>query len=424
MDTLASQASQASQASGHTGQALELAGDLAWYWLLRGRLGEARRRLRSTLALEGAASHADARATVLAWLAGFDLLSGEHSRPFGPGTDEAAEAARAIGTPAARGRALWFLGYVLATVGDPERGERLSREALELFRASGDRWGAAAALCDLTTYTLASGQLDAAREAARESAAVFAELGDGWGQVQASFPLGALAGITGDYEEARGHHERSLDIARRLGLWPEVSYQLSWLGRVELLTGDLAGARDLHEQARRVAVEHGFRPGEMYARTGLALGARKEGDLDTAYEHLLALREWHRLVDLESGNTLILAELGFVAEQRGDATAARALHGESLALARKVGDPRACALALEGLAGAHALTGEYEKAARLLGAADRERTAVGAPLPPAERGDVERVTAVITAAIGVAAFAAEHRLGGENTESAAQETPA
>lgn len=203
-----------------------------------------------------------------------------------------------------------------------------------------------------------------------------------------------------------------------------MSYQLSWLGRVELLIGDPGEARELHERARRVAVEHGFRPGEMYARTGLALGARKEGDLDTAQEHLLALREWHRTVDLESGNTLILAELGFVAEQRGDAATAAALHGESLALARKVGDPRACALAMEGLAGAHTLTGEYEKAARLLGAAHRERTSVGAPLPPAERGDVERITATITAAIGAAAFAAQHHLGGATSTDIAQEVPA
>lgn len=196
MDTLASRGQ-----AGLAGLALELAGDLAWYWLLRGRLGEARRRLRSTLALDGAAEHADARAAVLAWLTGFDLLSGEHAGSADRGADDGAAAAMAITDPAARGRALWFLGYALATVGDPERGERLTREALELFRASGDRWGAAAALCDLTTYIMASGQLDAAREAAEESAAVFAELGDGWGRCR---PCSRWARSPGSSATTRG----------------------------------------------------------------------------------------------------------------------------------------------------------------------------------------------------------------------------
>jgi hypothetical protein len=65
------------------------------------------------------------------------------------------------------------------------------------------------------------------------------------------------------------------------------------------------------------------------------------------------------------------------------------------------------ALALEGLAGAVALGGAPEDAARLLGAAAAAREGVGRPLPRAERGDVDRITAAACRALGEAGFAAE-----------------
>jgi hypothetical protein len=59
----------------------------------------------------------------------------------------------------------------------------------------------------------------------------------------------------------------------------------------------------------------------------------------------------------------VLAELGFIAEQRGDAATALKLQTEGLAAAEAVGDPRALALAYEGLAGAHSISGDPLQAA-------------------------------------------------------------
>ncbi|AIJ22426.1 tetratricopeptide repeat protein [Amycolatopsis methanolica] len=199
--------------------------------------------------------------------------------------------------------------------------------------------------------------------------------------MQASFALGTLAEFEGRYADAERLHTESLRRAEQLGLWPEVSYQLSWLGRTALLAGDFAEARRLHERAERVAVESGFMPGEMYARTDLALGARREGALDEAERQLRVLLDWHGLVEHEPGNTLVCAEVGFVAELRGDAEGAFTWHRRALDIARRARDPQAVALALEGLAGAHALTGAHTPAARLLGAADHARRSVGPPLP-------------------------------------------
>ena len=379
--------------------ALRLVNSMTWFWFLRGRIGEAQRSLRAALAV-GAVSN-DARSYAVAMHESLAVLEGAS-------TDvTVVESVARIGDPAKRARALWFLGHAASTVADLTTGSRLTEAALAEFEALGDEWGIAAAFSDRASQAMATGELVNAGEYAARSGELFSELGDRWGQLQTSFALGALAEFRGEYPEAARLHRAGLGMAEDLRLWPEVSYQLSWLGRIFLLSGDLTRARRLHERAMRLAAEHRFKPGEMYAETGLALGARRQGDLDTAEQHLRSLLEWNRKVDFEPGNALILAELGFIAELRGDAATSRRLQLEGLAIARRSGDPRALALAWEGLAGALALAAEHATAARLLGSAARTRAGVGAPLPHGERGDVDRITRATRKALGDSRFATE-----------------
>ncbi|MFD2473617.1 BTAD domain-containing putative transcriptional regulator [Amycolatopsis silviterrae] len=384
---------------GNADDALRLANRLAWYRFLRGRTAEAMRSLRAPLSAPG--GDAELRAEAQATLTALAVLVSD--RPdWRPVADQPMSA-----------RAKWFLGYALSTVADLPGAEPLTLDALAAFEATGDRWGIAAASGDRASQALARGDIAGARRYADRCADLFAEIGDKWGQLQAIFAQGTLGTLSGDYARSEAGYTEGLRIAEELGLWPEVSYQLSWQGRVALLRKDYAEARDLHRRAHEVAAEHGFTPGEMYALTGLALGARREGDLDLAEEQLQTLLAWNRQVDFEPGNTLILAELGFIAELRGDPSTALRRHREGFEIAQRTEDPRAIALALEGLAGAHALAGAPREAARLLGAAAASRAGVGAPLPAAERDDVDRITAHASEAIGAAEFAAEFRTGGE-----------
>lgn len=200
------------------------------------------------------------------------------------------------------------------------------------------------------------------------------------GELQTVSPLAALAEIKGAYADAERRQHEGLRMARELGLEAEVSARLSGLGRLALLAGDWDRARELHEQARRIAVEQGYKYGEIHSGMGLALGARRSGDLDAAEAQLLRLRDAYADVSSDAGDHLLRAELGFVAELRGDAGAAAAYHEESLEIARTLAEPRALALSLEGLAGAAALSGTTagaSAAAVLLGAADAARTGAG-----------------------------------------------
>ncbi|MFB9367020.1 BTAD domain-containing putative transcriptional regulator [Kitasatospora albolonga] len=383
-----------SAAAAHT-----LVGALAWYWVLRCRYAEARRALTAALALGD-------HPTTAVWLAGIALLEGG-AEADGPHLRELL--ARHPDTPELP-FLTWLLGWAQLGSGDAAESEHLVAAALASTGA--DRWTTAAALSVRARHALGRGELPAARSDGERSSRIFGELGDGWGELQNVFPLAALAEIAGDYRTATHLHRTGLATAERLGLRTEQAKRLSSLGRTALLAGDLDEARALHERARLLAVEQGHRSGALNAELGLALGERRAGDPQAATSRL------HRLLDAYGGRagygpvtTLLLAELGFAAEQSGDQATARRHHLDGLAIARALGDPRAVALALEGLAGTAAATGDHPAAARLLGCAAATRAAVGAPLPSAERTDVDRIGALARAALGAAAFTAHHTEG-------------
>jgi non-specific serine/threonine protein kinase len=80
-----------------------------------------------------------------------------------------------------------------------------------------------------------------------------------------------------------------------------------------------------------------------------------------------------------------LERLGWAALLRGDHERAKTWHEENLRLSQKLGNKRIAAESLEGLACAVGTKGEAERAAKLFGAAQALREAVGYPQPPGER---------------------------------------
>nr|WP_311132657.1 BTAD domain-containing putative transcriptional regulator [Nonomuraea gerenzanensis]SBP01143.1 multi-domain regulatory protein [Nonomuraea gerenzanensis] len=387
--------------------AARLATALCWWWLLRGRLTEGRRALSAVLAV------APDSAGLRVLEGAFALLTGDRSRPEVPPHD-------GIDDPVRHGRALWLHAYGLFHAGLPDAAEQVAGQAQQLL--STDEWGTAAVLALRAMTALARGDLATVARDGLRGAALFHRLGDRWGELQTVSPLSTLAEIKGDYAEATRRQGEGLRIAQELGLAAEVAARQSGLGRLALLSHDWDRAHDLHERARRLAVEQGYLYGEVHAVMGLALGARRSGDLDAAQTHLTRLRD--ELMSSPAGEHLLLVELGFTAELRGDAARAAECQLRGLEVACSIGEPRAVALSLEGLAGAVALAGGAggaESAVLLLGAADAARRSVGAPLPPAERGDVARIMAVTRGVLGEGGHAEAFLRGTELTVQEAAE---
>ncbi len=370
---------------------LRLVNALAWYWFLRGRLGEARRSIAAALAAAGTVRDREA-AEASVWLAGMTLATGE-----------AAPDIRRDGLDAA-GRALadWFPAQVRWAYGDQRAHVEGVERALRTFDELRDRWGVAVALQLRSKLAAVRSDLEVMRRDGERSLAIFRELGDGWGQIEAMDTLDRLAEMRGDYAEAARLREEALRLAEELGF--EVAYRLSAVGRVALLEGAYERADEYHERARRLAVEQSYKSAEEHAVLGLAMSARRQGRYEEAEALLLPWLGWLEEVRGTPGIAFVMAELGFAAEQRGDVVTAAARQREGYAAARASGDPRAVALALEGLAGASALAGDAVRATALLGRAAAARRSVGTPLAAGERFDVDRITATALSALGEPRF--------------------
>ncbi|MFJ6367989.1 AfsR/SARP family transcriptional regulator [Streptomyces virginiae] len=420
-------------AHGRVVPALRAARALARYRLLRGGPTEGGRLLDACLAAERdhtphpdhtvhpcAGERIAATALATAWRAGLTVREGAPHAAEGLLRSAAATLdAREVAEhdPLGHAHALGFLAAAQMGAGDVATGEELADRALAVAEGIGDAWGTALALSVRARHALAHGDLAAVRRDAERAARLFGQLGDRWGMLQTVFPRAALHEIAGEYPQASRLHEEGLAIAEELGLRTEAGKRLCALGRAALLAGAYEESGRRHADALRLAGEQGHRAGEADARIGLAMVARRTGDLADAEEHMRAALAWFREADYGPGTTLALAELGFTAELRGDPERARALHQEGLAAARALGDVRAVALALEGLAGTAAAAGDPERAARLLGAADAARTSVGAPLPPAERHDVDRTWSTCLSALGRTAAEAAFALGTEPAQA-------
>jgi tetratricopeptide (TPR) repeat protein len=174
--------------------------------------------------------------------------------------------------------------------------------------------------------------------------------------------------------------------------------------------GDYARARALQEESLSVRRELGDRRGIAYSLINLGIVAREQGDAARARalqeESLTLFRE----LDDRRNIAYTLTNLGNLACDQGDFARATLLHQESLALHRELGDKEGIATNLEGMARVATAPDTAPevlvRAARLLGAADALREAIGMPLPPNDRQSYERTTAATRAAVGEHAWAA------------------
>ena len=100
-----------------------------------------------------------------------------------------------------------------------------------------------------------------------------------------------------------------------------------------------------------------------------------------------------------------------VATSEGNPEAAIELLTTSLVRATDSSDRRGVAMAVEGLADAHAALGELSFAARLLGAAEILRDEIGGAPPVSQRGCVDRADRIAREGLDRAAYQAERALG-------------
>ena len=323
------------------GLGLRAAGLLAWFWQVRGHIGEGRARLAELLMVAGESPPA-LRAEGLRIAASL-ALSQSDNRAARALFEESLAIRRALGDPAEILGPLSGLGYAAMQLGDDDTAQACFEESLAVQRQFDDRVGMAESLNSLANLAHGRGILATARSLYEQSAALGREIGYRFDVVEHN--LGVVAQEQGDLSAARRYFEASVTTKRALDDTPGLALSLAKLGEVIAAQGDLAAGH-------RVLAESVVLQRDLGDRAGLAF----------VLERLAVVAALHRLPEralrLAGASSALRELLGMplspAAQSSLDARVAPAWHAlraEVAALAwqqgRAMSAERAIALALE-----------------------------------------------------------------------------
>jgi tetratricopeptide (TPR) repeat protein len=298
--------------------------------------------------------------------------------------DHLEEARRAIDSnddPWSRGVAAIVGSQSAALQGDHETARSDVLIAVDIFRTLGDISGLVSMLVQYGRMLESAGQNEEAELALREAGELSETAGlRGW-QSTANARLASLALARGELIRAAELYGAAADAARELALPTAEIEALDGLGLVHRRSGQFEDARSCHRSARAIA--------DRIDRMAMLDGP-------TA---------------VRSASAYSTLQLGYVAEQSGDADQARRLHAEALTIAHRRGDHRVVTLAIEGLAGAAASAGDGELAATLLGHAGQRRV-IGGESPTEQEGiEIGRAERLARAQLGDEGFLSANEAG-------------
>jgi predicted ATPase/DNA-binding SARP family transcriptional activator len=396
--------------AGDARTATALTARLGWYWWLRGHRAEGCALAREVLRLDGPADPED-RALTYAYTA----LNG---------LEGAAPMEEVKG---------WFLASEREGAG-PDAGHpvlRLLRPLAQIFEAGTevrglglieplfadpDPWLRAVAKMIVAQLRLNFGRdTELARLELREALDGFRATGERWGIGFTLSTLGDMAAASGRFTDAVAWQREAIALVREVGIREDLPQLEMKLAHQLWMAGDRAEARRMLKQARETAEEIGLSQVLAMVEYGYASIAREEGNLDEARIRATRAAQLIGTSSFESQfHAMIRSLMGLVEAAAGNLPAARDLHRSAMELATESRDAPVLAQVLVGVADQALRTGDPERAALLLGAADAVRGA-----PDRSMLDTDRVTAQARAALGDAGFEQAYRSGSAVTMATA-----
>jgi tetratricopeptide (TPR) repeat protein len=299
--------------------------------------------------------------------------------------------------------ALWWYWY---TCGYFSEGRVWLAQALARDETAAPGEARAKALSGAGVLAWNQGDYEAARSLYEESLAIKRASGDQLAISAQLNNLGNLAMDEGDYELARHYHEESLDIKRDLGDEPGIAISLGNLGIVAYKQGDYETARAFYEESLAIKRKLVDKRGISITVGNLGSVLFEQGDYRSAHTLLQESLALKRELGDKWGIAAVLSNLGSVALGEGHTKAARLFLEESLMIRRELGDRWSLADSLQGFATLAFQEGQLERAARLWGAAEATRQAIGAPLAAGECARRDRYMTVVRQQLGPEAMAA------------------
>jgi tetratricopeptide (TPR) repeat protein len=276
----------------------------------------------------------------------------------------------------ARAKALHAEAHLAYLQGDyPLVQERLE-ESLSIYRELGSagKRGVATVLITLGDMQTEIGEYKSASNLMKEALEIMRELNDKKGISRALWQLGACIVRLGDYEQATIYFEEALLLLRQIGDNSNTTIAISGLAEIAIRQGDLTRAMLLERESIAMRQEIGEPWGIAVSLGNFAWISLLKGDLEQAV------------------NTL----------------------NESLTLRRDIGDRGGCSWCMEKLAGIALIIGQqkaspiaeqdYQRAARLFGAAEAMREPVDSKMDLVDLAEYEQQVDLIREYLGESGF--------------------
>jgi len=280
--------------------------------------------------------------------AGDELLAATHAPTLGYAVHDAKSAeivvgrlreaqafAKTRGDKSLEGLLLSSLAVALGYTGDAKASERCTYEALELHRASGNRFMAAVAAGNIAVWHAERGELEEAEQWVLES---YEGLKDSNDLTYKNTTLGNLAAIYLELDQlpsgARALR-RALALARKMGMLPLLPIFVSNMGQLSLLQKDYEQAEALFLEAAEIYA-NGVDPDPYHVGVHCTFWGVRDllsGDPEKGRERLEAAVSQYQMVHSSRDVGICQGLLGVAYATCGDEESAlRALHeGRSLA---------------------------------------------------------------------------------------------
>ena len=250
-------------------------------------------------------------------------------------------------------------------------------------------------------------EYDLAGEHLRDAHERALELGDDHAAADTLQRLGSIAREQGRYDDARSLHGQSLTIYQQLGDQRAVAACRDYLGFVAWLAGDAAAGESLCAEALAQFRRDGRLREAAGALVNLGACALYGGQLPLALERLEQALEISRRLGFQEGIAWSLHELAIAGRlQRRPTRETAAMLRRALLVHHQLGDAWRLASVLEEIAGGAIARHDPRLAVALLASAARLRDRLGAPVPPAERPDLDAAVDRLRRKLSAAAFEA------------------
>ena len=226
----------------------------------------------------------------------------------------------------------------------------------------------------------------------------------------ALYGLASAVSVTGTIAAARPIVDEFLSVAASIGDWWRVSH-LQAAFAIVLARDDPGGAAAMLDAADDAAARAADPSEQAYVTLTRGWVAGLQGRLADAAARLTDAAERYRALGDWRFELIARSELAHAVRRTGDPLGSEPLYRETLVAWQHVGNRGAVANQLEAFAYIAVAKGEFTRAARLLGAAERLRETAGAALLPHERGELDPARDLLRAALGAAELAATWAAG-------------